>query len=178
MLMARRFYREAIRSGEIDDAALEAAMARVSSDLDLPIDISALKQAADEEPRLRTRPPAVISTVAEVLDSLSNGDRESSLVGFMIEEISRWCATYFDEGQASWRMPQRNLAPYAAWRRTACYDLNAEAMGVTDFRKTLLSLPEDPIETIRIVAEQLSIPSRAAEDYLHRTLLDIGGWAS
>lgn len=178
MLMARRFYREAIRSGEIDDAALEAAMARVSSALDRPIDISALKRAADEEPTSRIRPPAVVSTVAEVLDSLANGDRETSLVGFMIEEISRWCATYFDEGQASWRMPQRDLTPYAAWRRTARYDFNAEAMGVKGFRKTVLSLPEDPIETIRIVVGQLSIPSRAVEDYLHRTLLDIGGWAS
>lgn len=178
MLASRSFYRDAIASGAIDDAALMEALQRAPSDVDHPASLTELKDAATKEPDQSIRPPAVVSTVAEILDSLADGDRQASLVGFMIEEISKWCAAYFDEGQASWRMPQRSLPPYAAWRRSARYDLAAEAMGVRDFRETVLSLPEDPVETIVTVVEKLWIPARAVEDYLHRTLLDIGGWAA
>ena len=178
MLMPRRFYRDAIADGVIDDAALKAALRQAPMDIERPADVAALKRAAQAAPAQRIRPPAVVSTVAEVLDSLADGDRQASLVGFMIEELSKWCAAYFDEGQASWRMPQRHLSPYAAWRRWARYDLGAEAMGVRGFRETVLSLPDDPIETIRTIADKLWIPDRALEDYLHRTLLDIGGWAA
>ncbi len=183
MLMPRHFYRAAIASGVIDDAALAEALANAPQDvdlpsIDLPSDVAALKRAVVEDASAARRPPAAVSTVAEILDALADGDRQASLVGFMIEEISKWCAAYFDEGQASWRMPQRALAPYAAWRRTARYDLSAEAMGVANFRKTVLSLPEDPVETIQTVVEKLRVPARAVEDYLLRTLLDIGGWAA
>jgi uncharacterized protein YbcC (UPF0753/DUF2309 family) len=178
MLAPRQFYRGAIASGVIDDAALAEALARAPQDIDRPADIASLKRAVAEDPVKNSRPPAAVSTVAEILDALADGDRQASLVGFMIEEISKWCAAYFDEGQASWRMPQRALAPYAAWRRTARFDLSAEAMGVANFRKTVLSLPEDPVETIQAVVEKLRIPPRAVEDYLLRTLLDIGGWAA
>ena len=51
-------------------------------------------------------------------------------------------------------------------------------MGVANFRKTVLSLPEDPVEAIKAVVAKLRIPPRAVEDYLLRTLLDIGGWAA
>jgi uncharacterized protein YbcC (UPF0753/DUF2309 family) len=178
MLAPRQFYRAAIASGVIDDASLEKALARAPQDIDRPANIEALKRAAAKDAATNSHPPAAVSTVAEVLDALADGDRQASLVGFMIDEISKWCAAYFDEGQASWRMPQRTLAPYAAWRRTARYDLSAEAMGVANFRKTVLSLPEDPVETIEAVVAKLRIPPRAVEDYLLRTLLDIGGWAA
>lgn len=178
MLAPRSFYRDAIASGAIDDAALAEALRRAPSHLHRPASLVELKDSAVKEPCRSSRPPAVVSTVAEVLDALADGDRQSSLVGFMIEEISKWCAAYFDEGQASWRMPQRHLSPYTAWRRSARYDLAAEAMGVTNFRATVMSLPEDPIETIATIAEKLRIPASALEDYLHRLLLDIGGWAA
>jgi uncharacterized protein YbcC (UPF0753/DUF2309 family) len=178
MLMPRGFYRDAIISGVIDDAALEAALAQAPQRFGRPADVEALKAAAASFSTGGTRPPAVVATVAEVLDALADGDRQSSLVGFMIEEISKWCAAYFDEGQASWRLPTRNRSPYAAWRESARYDLNAEAMGVTGFRKAVLALPEDPVDAIIAVLDKLGTPERAIEDYLHRTLFDIGGWAA
>ncbi len=178
MLMPREFYRDAIAAGVIDDNALDRALRTTRHDIGRPADIAALKKAARTIATAASPPPAVVSTVAEVLDALAKGDRQSSLVGFMIEEISKWCAAYFDEGQAIWRMPMRDLPPYAAWRRSARYDLNAEAMGVTGFRDSVLALPDDPVEAIHVVVERLGVPARAMEDYLHRTLLDIGGWAA
>ncbi len=178
MLAPRGFYRVAISRGEIDDASLEQALARAASRVNLPVDVEALKRAARAEPKGATRPPGVFTTVAELLDALAEGDRQASLVGFMIDEISKWCAAYFDEGQASWRMPRRALGPYAAWRACARFDRNPEAMGVTGFRKTVLALPEDPTDAALAVIERLQIPPRAIDDYLYRALFDIGGWAA
>jgi uncharacterized protein YbcC (UPF0753/DUF2309 family) len=178
MLAPRSFYREAISSGAIDDRSLAQALASSTSRVNLPVDLEALKTAAMAEPKGAIRSPGVFTTVAELLDALADGDRQASLVGFMIDEISKWCAAYFDEGQASWRMPQRSLGPYAAWRASARFDRNPEAMGVKGFRQNVRALPEDPIDAVLEVIEKLQIPARAIDDYLYRALFDIGGWAA
>ncbi|MCU0985940.1 MAG: DUF2309 domain-containing protein [Acetobacteraceae bacterium] len=178
MLMPRAFYREAIAAGAIDDVALASALAEAPATLGLPADVAALKAAAAALPDATRRPASVVATVAEVLDRLEGGDRAASLVGFMIDEISAFCAAYFDEGQAAWRMPVRDLRPYAAWRAVARHDRNPEAMGIAGFRETVLALPEDPVEAIVAVVTRLGIPANAVEDYLHRALFDIGGWAA
>jgi uncharacterized protein len=178
ILMPRSFYLDAIDTGIIDDDSLEKALRRIPSGIHRPPNSAMLKLAAKEINSKKTRPCAVVSTVAEILDSLADGDRQASLVGFMIDEISKWCSAYFDEGQASWRMPHKDLSPYAAWKKSARYDLSAEAMGIVDFRKTVLSLSDDSVETIATVVHKLAIPPSAIEDYLHRVLLDIGGWAA
>jgi uncharacterized protein YbcC (UPF0753/DUF2309 family) len=178
MLMPRAFYREAMAAGLIDDEALQGALAEGAGCKEAPADLAALKAAAARDPAPAPRPPAVVATVAEVLDNLSQGDRQASLVGFMIDQISSFCAAYFDEGQASWTMPAKGERPYAAWRGLARHDRNPEAMGIKGFRASILALPDDPVEAIGQVVSRLGIPERAVEDYLHRALFDIGGWAA
>jgi hypothetical protein len=95
----------------------------------------------------------------------------------MVDEISKWCAAYFDEGQAAWRLPARSLPPYAAWRSHVRHDRNPEAMGIRGFRAAVAGLPDEPRSAIAAVVERLGIPARAVEDYMHRALFDIGGWA-
>lgn len=175
MLMPREFYAQAIADGVIDDPALTAALdARP-----LPaMTLAGLKAAACAKHRAELKPSAVVATVAEVLDSLSDGERQVSLVGFMIDEISAFCSAYFDEGQANWPLPVRNLRPFAAWRTLALYDRNAEAMGLAGFRATIGALPADAANAIGDILKGLGIPERAREEYLFRALFDVGGWAS
>ena len=178
MLMPRSFYRGALQDRTIDDAALAAALARSADYPGRPADLAALKAALQRDATSTASPKAAVATVAEVLDRITSGDRHASRIAFMIDQISRWCAAYFDEGQANWRMPGRGLSPYAAWRSMARHDLNPETMGVRKFRQSIASLPSDPVETIAAVIEALGVPERAVEDYLHRALFDIGGWAA
>jgi uncharacterized protein YbcC (UPF0753/DUF2309 family) len=178
MLMPRSFYRDAINAGLINDEALEAALVTQPRSLGHPKTVAELKAAAQSDTDKKVSPSAVVATIAEVLDSLSDGGRQISLVGFMIDEISSFCAGYFDEGQSSWPMPARSQKPYAAWRTLMRHDRNAEMMGIVGFRRTVLALPFDPIDTIAIVLKQLGIPDRASADYLFRALFDIGGWAA
>lgn len=173
ILMPRAFYREAIDQGSIDDAALKQAL---QLHPDAGLDLDGLKQAlhSDAPP---SAPPAVVATVAEVLDRLAAGDRYVSLVAFMIDEISAFCASYFDEGQANWPNPARKLKPYAAWRTLAMYDRNPEVMGIAGFRKAVAALPADPVQAIGVIVKRLGIPARAIEDYLVRALFDLG-WSA
>jgi uncharacterized protein YbcC (UPF0753/DUF2309 family) len=96
----------------------------------------------------------------------------------MVDEIAKWCAAYFDEGQASWQLPDRALSPYAAWRAAMRHDRNPEAMGISGFRAAIAGLPDDPIAAIMAVVEALGTPRAVIGDYLHRALFDIGGWAA
>ncbi len=89
------------------------------------------------------------------------------LVAFMIEEISAFCAAYFDEGQANWPLPVRKLPPYAAWRALAVHDRNPEAMGLAGFRRAWQPCPTS-VAAIGVILDGLGIPKRAHEDYLFR----------
>ena len=178
MLMPRSFYREALTRGAIDDAALTLALQASPARTVRFADVAAVRAAAAAEPASTAAGTSVVATVAEVLHSVTGIERNVSLVGFMIDEISSFCAAYFDEGQASWRLPVRQLKPYAAWRALLRHDRNPEMMGVTGFRDTVLALPAHPVDTITAVLTGLGIPARAVEDYLFRSLFDINGWAA
>ena len=178
MLMPRSFFRAALADGTITDADLAAALAEASAMPSAPATVAALRAAAALDPRPARPARAVVATVAEVLDSLAEGDRYVSRTAFMVDEISRWCAAYFDDGQAAWKMPSRALLPYPAWQAAMRHDRNPEAMGLRGFRTAVAEMPEDPRAAIAAVVTALDIPQRAVADYLHRALLDIGGWAA
>ena len=176
MLMPLETFAGLVNSGHITDEDLTVAIATAPKVAGIH-DVESLKAGM-----MRTsgaRPPrAVVATVAEILDRLADGDRYASRTAFMIEEISKWCAAYFDEGQAAWKSPSRSARPYAAWRQAMRHDRNPETMGIRNFRKTIATLPEDPLDAIRIIVVALGIPARAHEDYLFRALFDIQGWAA
>jgi uncharacterized protein YbcC (UPF0753/DUF2309 family) len=180
MLMPRGFYREAIAAGFINESDLAAALVAARADAlpELPPDVAALRMALDRDLPAGAAPQAVVATVAEVLDRLSAGDRQASRTAFMVDEIAKWCAAYFDEGQASWQLPDRNLPPYSAWRAAMRHDRNPEAMGISGFRAAIAGLPDDPVDAIAAVVEVLGTPRAVIGDYLHRALFDIGGWAA
>jgi uncharacterized protein YbcC (UPF0753/DUF2309 family) len=178
MLMPRAFYREALAQGIIKDDHIAQAIARAPRHPGLPADARAARAALAQDAPPRSGGPAVVATIAEVLDRLSAGDRQASRTAFMVDEISRWCAGYFDEGQASWQMPERGAGPWAAWRATMRHDRNAEAMGIRGFRALVAELPDDPVAAIAAIVAAIGIPERALTDYLHRALFDIGGWAA
>jgi hypothetical protein len=178
MLMPRDFYRRAIAEGTIADVDLETALRRAPADWRVPETLEALKSALGRDATGKVQHAAHVATVAEVLDSLAAGDRNASRTAFMTDEISKFCAAYFDQGQSVWRLPWRGLPPYDAWRAAMQYDHNPEVMGIRDFRRLVAELPADPVAAIAEVVSRQGIPERAFEDYLHQALLDISGWAA
>lgn len=178
MLMPRTFYREALASGAIVDADLAVALDRMPRPLPAPADVALCRRMLAQDARCTPHPHAVVATVADILDARVLGNRHAPRTAFMVDEISRWCAAYFDEGQAAWKLPSRDLKPYQAWRAAMRYDRNPEVMGIRDFRAAVAAMPSDPRATIATVVAALGIPAPAIVDYLYRALFDIGGWAA
>ena len=177
MLMPRSFYQRALAEGVVVDEDLVAARRAMAGVCTAPDSLAALRLAINTCPSEQARPRTRIATIAETLDALADGDRHASRTDFMVSEISRWCAAYFDEGQALWQMPSRDAGLYRSWRMAMVYDRNAEAMGIGGFRNVVAAMHEDPIEAIAEIIATLGIPKQAITDYLHRALLDINGWA-
>jgi len=177
-VMDRAFYRSAMSDGMIETIDLETALANAPSDWNAPANVAALAAALANDVVDEPTQLAHVATVAEVLDSLSGGDRYASRTAFMTGEISKWCAAYFDDGQSTWQLPSRGLRPYAAWRASMRYDRNPEVMGIVNFRALVAELPDNPVDAIAAVIAHLGIPDRALDEYLYQALLDIGGWAA
>ncbi len=178
ILMPRQYYWEAMQTGAITDQDIEAALAAAPREWRLPQAAAEFRARVQQVTAQQKKHPAVVATIAEVLDSLAAGDKLVSRTTFMVNEISKWCAAYFDEGQSVWRLPAGTLPPYRAWRAAMRYDLNPEVRGITAFRSIVSGLSEDPTEAIGQVIDLIGVPARAMEDYLHQALLDIGGWSA
>ena len=171
MLMPRAFYAKAIEDGVISDADLDAAAGA-------NLHAAALKAAARRAPAPLGAIPGHVATVAEILDALAGDDRLASHTAFMIDEISRFFADYFDEGQALWPLAGQGRSLYGAWRLAMRHDRNAAALGLGEVAAVAAAASPDPRRAIADAVAALGLPAPCVADYLHRALLDLGGWAS
>lgn len=92
-------------------------------------------------------------------------------------EISRFCATYFDQGQATWKQPVAIDGLYAGWRNTARIDRRAELLGLKGFRKFVTQLPSSPADAIAHLVAKLQLEPFKF-DMMMTQLMSIPGWAS
>ncbi len=179
MLMPTDWYREQIASGRIQDqdlaAAVELAHRTLPSGNAARIKFADLAELNDAlaEPT-PTDATERILTFADFLDV----ELESGWAGFVVEEISKWCSAYYDQGQSSWRMPWRDRELFGAWKAAAQLDANPELNGLKNFRQFVAELPDDPAELIARALDALGVPEPLREDFLHRQLMSISGWSS
>jgi hypothetical protein len=183
ILMPLDFYRGHVASGRIGSADLQRAI-----DLGTPVLASLLGPSAEPMTVARLEgvlaqpgPPdavapegAVILSVADALDRAHDG-RWGRLV---VDEISKWCAAYWDEGQSAWRMPWRQLAPFPAWKQAMSLDRTPEINGVRQFRERVATLPDDPVIAIEFMLQALQVPQETTEPFLHRQFMTIAGWSA
>ncbi len=104
--------------------------------------------------------------------------KSSGWYAFIVDEISKWCSAYYDEGQASWRMPWRDEPLFTAWKQAAMRDYNPEVQGLAGFRDFVKGLPDDQTYVIASAIRELGIPEEKTTDFLHRELMSVAGWSS
>lgn len=167
MLMSVEYFRQQLATGRITSQDLAEAVTRSKSDLTTAQLLDWLKNP-EPEPRVGLQSLADIAT--------AKFQRDWS--GIVTEEISKWCAAYFDEGQSAWRMPWKKLPLFTAWKQAAVIDATPEMLGFNGFRKLAAGLPDNAAEAILAQLDILNIPTASAEDYLHRLLMTLPGWSS
>lgn len=98
-----------------------------------------------------------------------------------IEDINRqtikWLQVFFDEGQATIKMPFRKKGLYRAWRYNAQFDKN---LHLKDPKKMqyLASLPYSSEQAIAQLLFHLKIPPENYSTFLTLMLTTLPGWAS
>ncbi|MEM9364364.1 MAG: DUF2309 domain-containing protein [Planctomycetota bacterium] len=126
----------------------------------------------DSVPRANTE--RGIRTVSQYIDQTSDFDWSKSV----LDEISRHCGAYYDEGQSSWAYPWQHLPLYQAWREAAQVDRNFELLGVPGFRQHVSQLPHSPKAALVQLLQQLNVPEALWETFLLCQSFALPGWSA
>jgi uncharacterized protein len=167
MVMNARYFQQQFANGRITTQDLSEALEQAQSSFSKS---EMLDWLSNPEPPK----PSGLQCLADVATEHFGG-RWNSLI---TEEISKWCAAYFDDSQSAWRMPWKKLPLFAAWRQAALVDASPELCGFRGFRHVVATMPENGSEAIAAILDMLVITGTDVEDYLHRLLMTIPGWSS
>ncbi|MHB1766905.1 MAG: YbcC family protein [Phycisphaerae bacterium] len=95
----------------------------------------------------------------------------------IVEEIAKWCAAYYDWGQALICPIDRSQSLFPAWKAIAQADRSAGLMGLTNFRVLVSELPNEAQPAIEKLIHRMGIADWQLTDYFHRLLMDVAGWS-
>ena len=112
-------------------------------------------------------------THADLLLRLTGLDSTAMVNRYM----TRVCAAFLDLGQAAWRMPDRTLGFYGAWRASSEHDMTLAISGLGGSLPNVADLPEDPAETLMLQLDRLGVEPDDWHAYLGRILATLPGWA-
>ena len=189
-LMSRRFFQSKFHSSGIRETDLEAALDLATSQLPEPwssqvssLTVTHLKLWLHSPPTdlpgpdaPHPAPSARLLTFTEHADL--QGGRTHPWNTVIINEISKHCAAYYDDGQAGWRLPWSSQSLYASWKEAASIDATLPLLGLKELRALIKDLPASPAAALQQLLDRLRVPSPVIEDYLHRLLLSVFGWSS
>jgi len=170
LLMPRRWYAQEWRAGRLRSEHLREAIAESGSDI-TEDELVALFWSGEPQPYRR---PLVVDT----MEALRRQEHELTWRDFVMERVSRFCASYFDDGQAQLSgLTEEGF--YGSWRAQAQSDqAPALFMGLGGYRATVAKLPKTPERMITQGCADLGVPVDERERYLSALLLDVNGWAS
>ncbi len=170
LLMPREWYAQEWRAGRVRSEHIREAIAESGSEL-TEGDIVALFWSGEPRPARR---PLVVDT----MEALRHQEHELTWRDFVMERVSRFCASYFDDCQAQ-ISGVREGGFYASWRASARTDQAPHLfMELDGYRSTVAKLPTSADEMIALGCADLGVPVEECERYLSALLLDVNGWAS
>ena len=91
--------------------------------------------------------------------------------------VAKWCAAYFDQGQASSPMPNRELGLYRATLALLPYDTEFRFLTGATGQQLLLTVPRDPLEAVAEGLAALGVEQGAEEAQLAGLVARLPGWA-
>ncbi len=167
LCMPVAYYRGEYEQRRIQGSDIEAAIAELGSPWRLENIEALLTQEAAESKR-------PLQLLTDVLSRIDGQDWS----GFVVDRVSHYCASYFDEGQALWRQPWRKGSLFAGWLEYLQLDRGPKAMGAVAFYEEARALPPTATQAIEWALAELGVPAASLDRYLHAVLLSVGGWAA
>ncbi len=187
-LMPLEFYAEEFHSGRFGIEHIQSAIEelehtpvgahqiptakKIAERLQSLVDnVDYLDRAPDQLRQQHNRP---VRTLSELLDQNTN----SNWSELIYEEISKYCAMHYDQGQAIWPSPWQELTLYQSWRSAAVYDRNLEFRGLSGLRRYISQLPHTPEVSIISSLKSLNVPPVLWETYLLCQAFSIHSWSA
>ncbi|SMG40331.1 hypothetical protein SAMN05661096_02735 [Marivirga sericea] len=169
--MPRDYYLKAIQENKLllEDIEIVLAKNKTIEYDDAPSFIRDLKSKDFE----KVKTPKV-NTVAEVARKISSANWPD----FMLDCISSWASSYFDQAQSQWKKDKHQLSLFSAWKIEAETNRSPSLMGLKGFHQLITELPDNPTEAAKIAIDSLGLDEEALPIYLHSLLLRVGGWSS
>ena len=97
------------------------------------------------------------------------------------DQVSKWAAAYFDEGQAVWRIPKENLRFFTWWKSLVKYDpsFNHSGLGFKDLIHGIPTSPELAIEKlVERLLRRVDLTHSELTNYFQRLIFTTLGWCS
>lgn len=178
-LMDQAYFAERLRSDAVEDVDLETALRLLR--VQAPDHVTSIEAITPTHLKLwansswdQTAHNATVPALSDFAGASTSGPWSEVVTG----EIAKFCAAYFDEGQASWRMPWASLPLFDAWREFASHDASIEWHGLADFRAFVRALPTRVDKAIISLLDGLELDATLVGLYSRRLLLTVYGWGS
>ncbi len=116
-------------------------------------------------------------------DAIAEGMRhfQKSDIPAVLRQINRetikWCQAFFDEGQATVKMPLRDKGLYQCFRQLALYDSKLCQSNKVKYH-FLSNLPVTPEQAILLCLDKLGIEEQQSTEFMTLLLTTLPGWAS
>jgi uncharacterized protein len=166
-----------LESGEIGRADIECALKQCVSEYpalyagwNIEQILSLLKVSAQSPPTAERR----YFTISEIIDRR----QQTTWSSHFANDITRHCSTHYDEGQAIWPNPWKQLSLYEAWREGALLSRRMDYLGIKGFQSLVRQLPTTPSQAIAWLLEELGVPQAHWRCFLLCEIFSIAGWAS
>ncbi|EQC46960.1 putative inorganic carbon transporter subunit DabA, partial [Bacteriovorax sp. DB6_IX] len=170
----KSYFLKQYERGEITDYDLETAVKlhgkSVSTNISLKDLIDYIKSSDIEIEFIKKK----------CLSDLFDQENKSDLTSQITDEVSKWAAAYFDEGQALWNIKdQQNL--YSWWKSLIIYQ-SPFGLDKNKFARFIKELPTRSEEAIEYLTKKILLQKRINEnelsDYYYRLIYTVLGWAS
>ena len=184
MLMPAPYYAEQYQQGRFGRQDIAQAIDElVDAGVTLPLPATEIADQLEQEISVRTtldqpapeaNPDRRVRTMAETLTAPTTVNWPEAIR----DEVSKYCATHYDDGQASWTSPWKHLSLYHAWRAVAVRDRSMGSLGMTGFRAYVSQLPHDPEAAIVHSLQRLKVPQPLWTAFLLCQAFSVPGWSA
>lgn len=167
--LPRHEYLRAWNAGEISRTALERSIAEIAPALTPEGALAALE--------VRRPPGAGLPLLSDVLDERSAPGAGPRWRDLITQQVSQYCASYFDEDQADWRRG-RDGGLFGGWRSDIRADHAPQLLKhAPEVRARMRDLPVAADAAIAWSIGRLGVPPSQTAEFLQACVLRINGWA-
>ena len=158
----------------IDELVADGVLGAERIDVNQVVALLNEDPSADVDPFQPSNPKRTLCTIAESIDHETGSDWSRVIAA----EISQFCASHYDQGQALWASRSREFDLFTAWREELRHDRTFEILGVKGFRSFVQALPAQPEAALASLLQELEIPEALWEDHLLCTAMALPGWSA